>query len=351
MLLVGSGSGSAFAQSIPNFSGVFLRQYIEDHGITTFITGAENPLILDIKQGADTLRVTEIQHGVQATDVYDLSGKTSMNASPDGVRSKDQVKFHDGRLVLKSQWRNPRNAGPDLVTEQTWELSSDLQTLTIQPKINARGLSRDSRRIAVFARQVSMRDALEKAQAASAMNNCKVAPHPFGWVTRLDRSRGVVLGHTDFDELVWTVGFDAYLRGDFFSGLRRTDAAEQAGFRKNGQLIQTYDGPLTLEVIPYMKPHPRYLFSTMGAVMGWGDPHLPGWLLNLRFRIKWVGSESRDLGEVPAELGHEPWPDESHPRKMYQIAVPAQDVPLTDGLEVHILSPAGTQLGCIRGHI
>lgn len=350
MLLL--GSGSALAQSIPDFSGVFLRERIEDHGVATVIREAESPLILDIKQGSDILRVTEIQHGVQATDTYDLSGKATINASPDGVRSKDKVKFYHGRLVLKSEWTDPNNARTNLATEQTWELSSDLQTLTIQPKIEPRGgMPRDFRRIAVFARQASLRVALEKAQAASAMNNCKVATHSFGWVPRVDLSRGAVLGYTNFEELVWDVYFEAHLRGDFFSGLRRTEASEEAGFRKNGQVIQTYDGSLVLDVIPYMQPHPRYLFSTMGAVMGWGDPHLPEWLLNLRFRIKWVGSESRDLGEVPAELGHQPWPDESHPRKIYQIAVHARGVPLTDSLEIHILSAAGTQLGCISGHI
>ncbi len=351
-LMLVLGSGSALAQSIPDFSGVFLRERVEDHGVATVSTEAQNPLVLDIKQGTDTLRVTEIQHGVQATDTYDLGGKATMNASPDGVRSKDQVKFYNGKLVLKSEWTDPYHARTDLVTEQTWELSSDLQTLTIQPKIEPRGrLPRDFRRIAVFARQASLRVALEKAQAASAMNNCMIAPHPSGWVPRVDLSRGVVFGYTSFEELLWDADFEAHLRGDFFSGLRRAEAFEEAGFRKNGQVIQTYDGSLALEVIPFMKPHPRYLFSTMGAVMGWGDPHLPEWLLNLRFRIEWVGSESRDLGEVPAKLGHQPWPDDSHPRKIYQIAVPARGVPLTDSLEIHILSAAGTQLGCISGRI
>lgn len=350
MLVLASGSG--LAQSIPDFSGVFLRERIEDHGVATITREADNPLILDMKQGGDTLRVTEIQHGVQATDVYDLSGKATMNASPDGMHSKDQVKFYHGRLVLKSEWTDPDNARTNVVTEQTWELSADLQTLTIEPRIDPRTrLPRDFRRIAVFARQVSLRVALEKAQAVSAMNNCKVATHSFGWIPTVDLSRGVALGYTDFEELVREVGFEAHLRGDFFSGLRRTDASKDAGFVKNGQVIQTYDGSLTLEVIPFMLPHPRYLFWTMIAFMGWGNPNLPEQLLNLRFRVKWVGSESRDLGEVPAELRYQPLPEEDHSRKIYQIAVPARDVPLTDSLEIHIFSAAGTQLGCISGDI
>ena len=345
------GSGSAFAQGIPDFSGVFLRERIEDHGVATVIREANNPLIMDIKRDADTLRVTEMQNGVQQTDTYDLSGRPTINVRLDGTRSKDLVEFLHGRLVLKSKWTDPNTARPGPVTEQTWELSPDRQTLTIQPKISRGRLPSDFRRIAVFSRQASLRVAFEKARAASAMNTCKVANHPPGWAPRVDLSRGVTLGYTSFEELVWEIGFEAHLKGDFFSGLTRTDAAAEAGFRKNGQAVQTYDGSLSLEIIPYVVSHPPYLFSTTVVVMGWGPPRLPEWLMNLRFRIKWVGSESRDLGEVPSELGQIPWPDETNTRKFYRIKVPAQGVPLADSLEVHILSPAGTQLGCISGHI
>jgi hypothetical protein len=345
-------SGPAFAQSVPDFSGVFLRKHIEDQGVATVITEAENPLVLDIKQGADTLRVTEIQHGMQATDTYDLRGRPTINVSPDGMRSKDRAKFSRGKLVLKSAWTNPRYAVTGPVTEQTWEFSPDLQTLTIQPKIEPRGrLPQNFRRIAIFTRQTSLRAALEEAQGASGMIKCNAVTPPFIRPPPPNLSHGVVLGYTAFEELVWQVEFEAHLGGDFFSGLKRTDASAEAEFRKNGQLIHTYDGFLTLEVIPIMRHHPRYLFSTRQVVMGWGERSLPEWLLNLRFRIKWVGSKSRDLGEVPSELGQQPWPEVSNPPKLYRIEIPAHDVPLTDSLEIHILSAAGTQLGCISGHI
>jgi hypothetical protein len=345
------GSGPALAQSVPDFSGVFLRDHVEDRGVATVITEAENPLVLDIKQDARTLRVTEIQHGVQATDMYDLRGKPTINVSPDSMRSKDRVKFNQGKLVLKSEWTDPRYpvAGP--TTEQIWQLSPDLETLTIQPKIEPlRALPRDFRRIAIFTRQPSLQAALEKAQAASGMNKCNAATPPF---TRRPpiTDRGAVLGYTAFEELVWEVEFDADLGGDFFRDLKRADAPAGAEFRKNGQLIQTYPGSLTLEVSPAVRRHPRYLFSTMQRAMGWGDPRLPDWLLTLRFHIKWVGSEFRDLGEIPSELRQEPWPELRVPQQWYRMEVSAQNVPLTDSLEIHILSAAGTQIGCISGHI
>jgi len=342
----------AFAQSVPDFSGVFLRDHVEDRGVATVITEAQNPLVLDIKQTAQTLRITEMQHGVQATDTYDLRGKPTINVSPDGMRSKDRVKFKQGKLVLKSEWMGPRYPVTGPMTEQTWELSPDLETLTIQPKIEHLGrLPRDFRRIAILTRQPSLQAALERAQAASGMNRCNDAISPFTRRAPPITDRGVVLGYTAFEELVWEVEFDAALRGDFFKDLKRTDDPGGVEFRKSGQLIQTYAGFLTLEISPAVRPHPRYLFSTMQKVMGWGDPRLPDWLLTLRFHIKWAGSEFRDLGEVPSELKQEPWPELRVPQRWYRMEIPAQNVPLTDSLEIHILSAAGKQLGCISGHI
>ena len=82
-----------------------------------------------------------------------------------------------------------------------------------------------------------------------------------------------------------------------------------------------------------------------------GDEPLPEWLQTLRVRIKWVGSEFRDLGEVPSNLEQQPQPGLRTPVTRYRLEIPAQDVPITDSLEVQILSASGNQLGCISGHI
>jgi hypothetical protein len=57
------------------------------------------------------------------------------------------------------------------------------------------------------------------------------------------------------------------------------------------------------------------------------------------------------LGEVPSELRQAVWPELTPADKWYGMKIPAQDVPLTDRLEVHILTAEGNQLGCISGHI
>jgi hypothetical protein len=340
------------AQGVANFSGVFLRERVEDRGVTTVITKTEDPLILDIKQDAGTIRVIEIQNGVETTDTYNLKGKATVNVGPDGVRSKDRVRFKHGLFVLKSEWGDPLCSGVGPVTEQNWSLSPDMQTLTIQPKIAPLGaLPRGFQRIAIFKRQSSLQEALGRARAASGMNNCNAMPWPFTKGRAPITNKGASLGYTGFEELVWEVGFDADLSGDFFKGLTRTAGPSGVEFRKDGQPIDTYVGALSLEVTPYLRSHPRYLFSTMQRIMGWGYANLPEWLLTLRFRAKWAGPEGRDLGDVPSELRQEPWPELSVPQRWYRMEIPAQNVPLTDSLEIHILSASGNQLGCIRGHL
>jgi hypothetical protein len=302
-------------------------------------------------QGADTLKVIEMQNGAQATNVYDLRGRPMINVSPDGVRNKDRIKFKDGKLVMNSEVTDPRFFTTPRLTKETWELSPDLQTLTIQPQIEPRGrLPRDFHRIETYTRQTSLRAALEKVQTTSGMNKCKSVPPLPGHRVSPNIFHGIDLGYTGFEELGWDVSFEARLVGEFFDNLIRTNSSESIEIRRDGKLVPTYSGSLTLEVTPGIRPHPGWEFSTMGAIMGRGNKPLPDWLQTPRFRIKWVGPENRDLGEVPSKFSQQPWSDLA-PFKWYLLVIPAQDVPLTDSLEIHILSPTGNQLGCISGHI
>jgi hypothetical protein len=57
------------------------------------------------------------------------------------------------------------------------------------------------------------------------------------------------------------------------------------------------------------------------------------------------------MGEVPADLETYPVAKGQVLEGRYNMEVPVSDVPITDSLEIHILSPDGTQLGCINGHI
>jgi len=334
----------ALAQPIPDFSGVFLRNPLGSHDPFTELTGFEAPLVLNIKQGADTLQVTVMQNGAQATRVYDLSGKPSINASTEGVRMKSRIRFKGDKLVIKSEEAGRWSPVIGLPAEETWMLSPDRQTLTIRV--------RDSRQLETYARQTSLPEALEKAREASGMNKCNGFPPTLAKLSTPKLNQGVFLGLTGFQQLGWEVLFQAGLGGEFFDDLTRTDAPGALEFRRKGKHVPAYSGSLILEVAPRVT---RAMSDTRWDPWPWqplvGNERLPEWLLALRFRIKWVDSESRELGEVPSELRQEPWPELSTPEKWYRLEIPAQDVPLTDNLEIHILSAAGNQLGCISGHI
>ena len=85
--------------------------------------------------------------------------------------------------------------------------------------------------------------------------------------------------------------------------------------------------------------------------MSTSESPLPPELLGLRFRVKWAGSSIRDLGEVEPEIVSEPWTELRAPEKVYRVEIPSKGVPLSDSLEVRILTKAGNQIGCISGHI
>ncbi len=330
-----------FAQRAPDFSGAFLQDPIKSHAN---LIEAEDPLVLDIKQGADNLRVTEMQNGIQSTSVFNIRGKPTIHENAAGLTSKDRMKFKGAKLVIKSEVEGPGFVGIGRWQEETWKLSPDLQTLTIRLKEGTSGVGdRDSHPAVTYSRQASLAVALRKAASESVMNTCNAVPSILAEKLNLDPSHGVILGETGFWQLWWHVSFGAGLSGEFFHGLERTKTVGGVEFRKNGMLISRYSDSITLEVTPQITP--RY--------WQWGSLNSlhPEWLQTLRFRIKWVGSETRDLGEVPSELNQEPLPELAPPHQWYQLEIPAQDVPISDSLEVHILSPVGSQLGCFSGHL
>ena len=67
--------------------------------------------------------------------------------------------------------------------------------------------------------------------------------------------------------------------------------------------------------------------------------------------VRWMGKRERDLGEVQAEFLSEPWRELSPPQRFYRMHIPAEDIPLTDDLEVLIFSKSGEQLACVKGHL
>jgi hypothetical protein len=154
------------------------------------------------------------------------------------------------------------------------------------------------------------------------------------------------LGGTFLERLTSSVLYDAVLSGKFFKDLEWTGESGHGGFRKNGQAVSKYTGDVVLEVAP----HPQFFSDELG---GWEriGPEPPDAALKLRFMVRWLGAEQRDLGEVESGFLYEPWRELLTPTAFYRLRIPAQDIPLTDDLEVLIFAKGGEQLACIKGHI
>jgi hypothetical protein len=155
---------------------------------------------------------------------------------------------------------------------------------------------------------------------------------------------GTLLGMASYQQVTRCFVYDAVLSGDFFKNLEGPVKGGSA-FRKEGRDVAEFDGELTLEVEPHG--------SRCSATSNWEsiDPQPPDAAHDLRFMVRWMGSSQRDLGEVQAELLHEPWRETNAPQDFYRMRIPAAGVPLVNTLEVLIFSKHGEELACIRGHI
>jgi len=347
LLLALTNCTSAFAQTVRSFSGVFFETQTK---FRDRVIAPHDPLVLHIEQSAEILRFTEFQNGSHATFVYNINGKPSVNPSPGYGLTEDRLKVKDGSLLLTSV---RKGAGVnDGARRETWQLSPDAQTLSIQVRLEHPGYHARREFLwvtdEIYTRQTTLEDALGNAAKSSSVTNCTVFPNRPGAYAR-DISRGVVLGGTLIDHLGWSELFDANLRGNFFTGLRLIPTANGVEVRKNQELISRFSGHLILTVWPSTRVNPRWIRSTSTSMMGRG--RFTDSLKNLRFHVLWVGPDSRDLGEIPAKLETFSESKKLPPDAWYQMEIPAQDVPITDSLEIHILSAAGIQLGCISGHL
>ena len=157
------------------------------------------------------------------------------------------------------------------------------------------------------------------------------------------------LGGAVIEHLGWDESFDAFLSGEFFNKLRLVPTSGSNEYRRDGVLVSKFSGPLSLTVVPFWIPNPQWMHLDARTLMG-GNRFTES-LKGLRFHINWVGPETRDLGEVPAELRTHAGAHGLPPDNEYQMEIPAQDVPISDTLEIHILSAAGDHLGCVCGHL
>lgn len=336
-------SSALFGQGRPDFSGVFFR--------TDAFLGKPKqkhkslaeplpPLTLLVRQTSEKLEVTAIQNWATNTSHYALNGAESRNTDRDGYQTQDRSHFENQSLLIETQ------ALDGLRQKQSWELSPDQQTLTLTRQIHSGNYSGTFTE--TYARQPSLEAAMERAEAISEMNKCNAIPPPRPIRRPRKYDEGAPLGFTGFQQFRRHVAFYAGFSGLFFHKLVRVEKHGVSQFRRKGGSVETFPDSVDLEIWPGASIASLPEFDALPRLIPL--PEVPTELWDLRFRLRWSGVDTRDLGEVKSVL-LDVWSATMSPRQWYLVRVPAKNVPLTDSLEIQIVTSTGQQLGCISGHI
>jgi hypothetical protein len=331
--------GFSLAQSKVDFSGIFLRTQSSFRGNLQTVV----PRILEIQQMADEVVVTATQNGETAVAHYRF-GKKSQAL---------QARLKDGSLILRGIVRRQESRGlflPGFVVtinvEEKWELSPDSQQLVIHTRKNL-GFG-DSNVDTRYTRQPSL-EAAQAAAAQASKADCGTALPVSALLSQMKTTpgydQGVPVGIATLERITRCVSYDAVLSGNFFNGLERTEKSGQEQFHKKNQTVTAYTGDLVLEV---------------GLLHGYCTDEIGDWVptgpaleaaQDLRFKVRWLGDQQKDLGEIPSDFLVEPWREWTEPEAFYRMTIPADGIPLGDDLEVLILSKSGEQLACVKRHI
>jgi len=333
-------SASTFAQTAPDFSGIFVR--------TELVDGRKHlevapPRILEVRQVSREITITVTQNR-ETTEVHvSLNSKT---ANP--IRAY----FNGDVLVLKnSTMRASQTPGilTPVTVEEKWKLFPDSR-LTVQRKfVFAQRYSPDWTETETYARQSSM--AAARAIADPAANKCNQLSNFFAEaesrekVKKQEYSEGVWLGDTELQRLSRCVWYSADLSGKFFKDLKRSGPAAHIEFSKSGEPVSVFTDDVVLEIEPIAN------ICSMVGIWSQKKTESTEEVHDLRFMVRWMGKEAKDLGELESAFHYEPWQEAGPSRVFYRIQIPAKDVPLSDELELTIFTKSGEQLGCIKGHL
>jgi hypothetical protein len=329
IIIILLSAGSSVAQDKADFSGIFLRTETidEKHASKPAV-----PRILEIVQTPDDIQVKAIQNQETAVADYPLHSK-----KPDEVK----VRLSHNSLKLKLSDALIER-GSVFVLEQQWELSPDGKSLSIGDT----GLW--STNIENYVREPS----LEAAQStANALPKKKCEHDPWDLPSDSEKQKtwrydeGAQLGYASFPQITQCVMYDAVLSGDPLKHLVRLSKPSGSEFLQQNEPVTTYSGDVVLEV----QAHNRRCqeFGTWASI---GPRELEA-EKNLRFMVRWLGSEQKDYGEVQAEFRHQPWREDKAPEDFYRMTISARGIPLADELEVTIFSGDGRELACIEGRL
>jgi hypothetical protein len=311
------------ASKVPDFSGVFLRTTIASHSMNQAAdpppSTDTDPVVLEVRQKESGLEVTSFQNGASTTAYY-LDNEPSVNQSYSGQQRIDRARLDNNSLTIKSEMGTDP-AGPDhkRTVEQVWTLSADAKTLTIerQYELAVHG-TLAGKRTETYVRQGSISAALAAAEAVSRRLNCTA-------------------GSVSFRQLDRCVSFSALLYRASNGTAEKTE---------RGPEDRPSAGVLVLQVDPKVSLCPEWGFPQPAA--GILPQQMPSEFTHLRFKLRWRGADTRDLGEWKSELLCQPWrelgPSDCH----YQLEVPAKSISPEDELEVRILSESRQPMACVR---
>lgn len=354
-------SAVLMAQNRPDFSGVFLRTTVETkkHQVDT-----PPPIVLEIKQNGTRLEVIAYQYDRTITSTYNLGGK-STDRTPTGFPVEHRAKAKANLLVTKSIVEFPGKQ--QFILSEKWHLSQDSQQLTIQQKSKYSNAVADGfplQQTEHYARQQSLEMALTALSTAPPFK-CLDLPGPAvrndGKQTYEDAAK---IGAVVYHEGMRSVVFSADISGPFLKGLKSVRHDRDTEFTRNGLAVLNYPDSVTLEIEPHSllcrttwdsdwDPLPLGTWTAsipLGPMPSKAPPLDPD-LRDLRFQIRWVGSVEKELGEVPSELIKEMWWEFGRPTTYYRLNISGQQIPLTDSLEIQILSKDGKPLAHIAGQI
>lgn len=331
------------AQSRPDFSGVFIR---------TSPTGqtSATPVIFEISQSPQILSVTARLNGETHITNYDLRFILQRGGATAQIKTKDFIvrsiaewppKLPVTRLgvvvPIVSSYATSRR------TTEKWELSPDLQTLTIRRKydyLDGKNITgSDDAEPDTFTRRPSLTSAIAEAGQVTEQCSSKPSFPQSGKNTNIKYDDGVVIGSTFFQQISRCMSLSAILSAKKFE---RISTAQGDQFLLDSKPVTTFPDMVTLEISPE-QVCTTGLNNTINAPVVHQE--------DFSFQIKWRGDTERDLGTIEAKLLQEPWPELSTPQQFFRLEIPANGIPFNDSLEIRISNREGKHLGCIMGHI
>ena len=324
------------AQQRPDFSGVFIR---------TTPTGqtSATPVILEISQSPEILSVTARLNGETLITNYDLGFILQRSGATAQIKGKNLIVRSWTESELPTTRLGVVPYATSIRTTEKWELSSDLQTLTIHRKfdylIGKNITGADDAEPDTFMRRPSLLNAaIEAGQVTKQCDSKSSLPQP-GKNANIRFEEGVAIGSTLVQQVSRCALFSAILSA---KKLERISTVQGDLFLLDSKLVTTFPDVVTLEI------YPEQVCAT-----GWNNAiavkAAPA--EDLDFQIKWHGNTERDLGTIDAKLLQEPWPELSTPQQFFRLKIPATGVAFNDSLEIRISNREGKQLGCIMGHI